>query len=72
MEWHKISDGDYPETERGLIVAFAHIDGAYSDLNCECASMEIFGRGTRKWIMAVDVKDIEPSDRWTYINPPVN
>lgn len=40
MKWHKISDGDYPEFGKDVLVAFLHPRGVYSLMGCDVAVLE--------------------------------
>lgn len=71
MKWHKISDGDYPELGKGVLVAFLHPRGVYGLMGCEVA---IIGRDNVNdvWCTNNATIAVKPSDRWAYIDLPVD
>lgn len=71
MKWHKISDGDYPKINECVLVAFERGGGTYDELGCEVAIFDIVNDGTR-WFTANSRFIVSPSDRWTYIDPPID
>lgn len=69
MKWHKISDGDYPEIGRYVLVAWTCDDGEYNENYTRMAKLERDfmwnDDGYVKW-------DVEPTDRWAYIDLPTD
>lgn len=71
MKWHKISDGDYPKFGKDVLVAFLHPCGVYDLMGCEVA---IIGRNDVDdvWYTSNATIAVKPSDRWAYIDLPVD
>lgn len=65
MKWHKISDGDYPEIGRYVLVAWAYDNGEYNESYTRMAKLERDftwnDDGYVKW-------GTELTDCWAYID----
>lgn len=72
MKWHKISDGDYPERHKPVLVCMKLLDGYTCD-GCFVASMRTYKKGKEYWY-DVDVGNITMlfTDRWAYIDLPTD
>lgn len=72
MKWHKISDGDYPERHRAVLVCLKMFN-EYTDDGCFVASLRENKYGEKYWYDC-DVGEIfiSATDRWTYIDLPTN
>lgn len=66
MKWHKISDDDFPQEFKCVLVAYWNMECQYD----EEATMLCYRRGD-KWICrSDDCLFIDTADRWAYIELP--
>lgn len=72
MKWHKISDSDYPEMYRAVLVC-SKLFGKYADGGCFVSPLRENTYGEKYWYdYSIGKIFISSSDRWTYIDLPTD
>lgn len=72
MKWHKISDDDYPDIRKPVLVSMRTFSGYTADL-CLVVSMQTNKDGKKYWYdCGIGEIFIRPNDRWSYIDLPTD
>lgn len=72
MKWHKISDGDYPEIGRYVLIASTFNNEARSKYFYTVAWIERMGDNRYMWVRTEGHYSVFSTDRWAYIDLPTD